>query len=86
MYICAFAVRLDANRSELMIIICIHNTGGLDASRSDLMHYADAQFYCKRAPNQVSKTAGISSMIHITKIRRIHKSVFFIIHIGLTNM
>ena len=30
---------------------------GLDSSRSDLMQYADAQFFCKRAPNGV-KTFG----------------------------
>jgi len=77
-YICAFAVGLDANRSELMIIIYMHYTGGLDASRSDLMHYADAQFYCKRAPNSVATTSGISSMIHISKIRRINEVVFII--------
>ena len=26
-------------------------SSGLDPSRADLMHYADAQFFCKRAPN-----------------------------------
>jgi len=44
-------------------------SSGLDASRSDLMHYADAQFYCKRAPNQVSKTAGKESETCLSKMQ-----------------
>jgi len=30
-------------------------SSGLDPTRADLMHYADAQFFCKRAPNGVNK-------------------------------
>jgi len=33
-------------------------SSGLDRSRADLMHYADAQFFCKRAPNQVARLTG----------------------------
>jgi len=31
------------------------SSSGLDPTRADLMHYADAQFFCKRAPNGVTK-------------------------------